>query len=124
MITTITKRGRMDYNKITLVILLFIFNNILIWYQLNSQLVWQWAKGNTAILIACLMGIPISYLFWLTTKWGYEGFGELWPVRFIGFATSMLTFPILTWFYLGETITLKTAVTIMLSVAIMIIQML
>tara|TARA_Y100000593_G_scaffold23974_1_gene47535 strand:- start:85 stop:429 length:345 start_codon:yes stop_codon:yes gene_type:complete len=114
----------MDYNKITLVILLFIFNNILIWYQLNSQLVWQWAKGNTAILIACLMGIPISYLFWLTTKWGYEGFGELWPVRFIGFATSMLTFPILTWFYLGETITLKTAVTIMLSVAIMIIQML
>ena len=114
----------MDYNKITLVILLFIFNNILIWYQLNSQLVWQWAKGNTAILIACLMGMPISYLFWLTTKWGYEGFGELWPVRFIGFATSMLTFPILTWFYLGETITLKTAVTIMLSVAIMIIQML
>ena len=72
MITTITKRGRMDYNKITLVILLFIFNNILIWYQLNSQLVWQWAKGNTAILIACLMGMPISYLFWLTTKWGYE----------------------------------------------------
>ena len=114
----------MDYNKIFLTCLIFLFNNILIWYQLNSQLVWNWAKGNTAMWLSCLMGVPISYLFWYCTKVGYEGFGELWPVRFIGFATSMLTFPILTWFYLGETITLKTAVTIMLSIAIMIIQML
>ena len=59
----------------------------------------------------------------LATKIGYQGFGALWPVRFMGFATSMMTFPLLTWLYLGETITLKTAVTIMLSVVIMIIQM-
>ena len=69
------------------------------------------------------MGIPITYIFWYCTKIGYEGFGALWPVRFMGFATSMITFPILTYFYLGETIGLKTAVTIMLSVAIMIIQL-
>ena len=104
-------------------IVLFTINNILIWYQLNSQLVWQWAKGNTAIMFSCLMGVPISYMFWYCTKIGYEGFGALWPVRFMGFATSMITFPILTYFYLGETIGLKTAVTIMLSVAIMIIQL-
>ena len=104
-------------------IILFIINNILIWYQLNSQLVWNWAKGTTSLVMACLMGIPISYIFWYCTKIGYEGFGALWPVRFIGFATSMLTFPFLTYFYLGETITLKTFVTILLSIVIMVIQL-
>ena len=119
-----TMRGRMDYNKIIIVTLIFLLNNVLIWYQLNSQLVWDWAKGNSAIIISCLLGVPISWLFWYCTKIGYEGFGALWPVRFMGFATSMLTFPILTWYYLGETITLKTALTILLSIAIMIIQIL
>ena len=114
----------MDYNKIIIVTLIFVINNILIWYQLNSQLVWDWAKGNSAIIISCLLGVPISWLFWYCTKLGYEGFGALWPVRFMGFATSMLTFPILTWYYLGETMTLKTALTILLSIAIMIIQIL
>ena len=114
----------MDYNKILIVTLVFLLNNVLIWYQLNSQLVWDWAKGNSAIVICCLLGVPISWLFWYCTKIGYEGFGALWPVRFMGFATSMLTFPILTWYYLGETITLKTALTILLSIAIMIIQIL
>ena len=114
----------MDYNKILIVTLVFLLNNVLIWYQLNSQLVWDWAKGNSAIIISCLLGVPISWLFWYCTKIGYEGFGALWPVRFMGFATSMLTFPILTWYYLGETITLKTTLTILLSIAIMIIQIL
>ena len=114
----------MHINKeIIFTIVLFTINNILIWYQLNSQLVWQWAKGNTAIMFSCLMGIPISFIFWYCTKIGYEGFGALWPVRFMGFATSMITFPILTYFYLGETIGLKTAVTILLSIAIMVIQL-
>ena len=123
MITTITKRGRMDYNKIFLVTLIFVVNNILIWYQLNSQLVWQWAKCNTAVFISCLMGVPISYLFWYCTKIGYEGFGALWPVRFMGFATSMLTFPIMNYFYLVEVITMKTFITIILAIIIMLLQL-
>ena len=69
------------------------------------------------------MGIPITGLFWLATKWGYQGFGNLWAVRFMGFATSMMTFPIMTWLYLGETITLKTGMTIGLAVIIMLLQL-
>ena len=108
---------------IVITTLLFLINNILIWYQLNSQLVWDWAKTNKAIWFVCLMGVPISYLFWLTTKWGYMGFGNLWAVRFMGFATSMITFPLMTWFYLGEAITLKTLVTILLAIVIMLLQL-
>ena len=109
---------------IVLAIGIFFLNNILIWYQLNSQLVWDWAKGTKSMWIMSLMGIPISLIFWYATKIGYEGFGNLWAVRFMGFATSMLTFPVMTWLYLGETITLKTLVTILLAFIIMLLQLL
>ena len=69
-----------------------------------------------------LMGVPISLLFWFGTKWGYLGFVNLWAVRFMGFATSMMVFPIMTYLYLGEAITIKVAITIGLAVIIMILQ--
>ena len=109
---------------ILLTIGIFLLNNILIWYQLNSQLVWDWAKGTKSMWIMALMGVPISLLFWYATKIGYIGFGNLWAVRFMGFATSMLTFPIMTWLYLGEAITLKTLVTLLLALIIMLLQLL
>ena len=109
---------------IVLTLVSFILANILVWYQLNSQLVWDWAKGTKSMWIMSLLGIPISLLFWYATKIGYIGFGNLWAVRFMGFATSMLTFPVMTWLYLGETITLKTLVTILLAFIIMLLQLL
>ena len=60
----------------------------------------------------------------VSTKWGYQGFGNLWAVRFMGFATSMMTFPIMTWLYLGEVITLKTIITLILATIIMLLQLL
>ena len=105
-------------------ILLFVFANILIWYQLNSQLVWEWAKGAKSMWIMSLLGIPISLLLWYCTKIGYIGFGNLWAVRFMGFATSMLVFSIMTYFYLGEPMTLKVIVTLILAIIIMLLQLL
>ena len=114
----------MDYVKIGITTLIFLACNVLIWFQLNSQLVWDWAKGTKSMWIMSLMGIPISLLFWYATKFGYIGFGNLWAVRFMGFATSMMTFPIMTYLYLGETITLKTLITLLLAIIIMILQLL
>ena len=112
-------------NKYILITIgLFLINNILIWYQLNSQLVWDWAKGAKSMWMMALLGIPISLMFWYATKIGYEGFGTLWSVRFMGFATSMLTFPIMTWLYLGEVMTMKTILTLGLAVIIMLLQLL
>jgi len=86
-------------------------------------LVWEWARGSKAMWFSALLGIPISLLFWYATKIGYEGFGNLWAIRFLGFATSMLTFPVLTYFYLGEAMGLKTLITILLAIIIMILQL-
>ena len=104
-------------------ILIFFINNIIIWYQLNSQLVWKWAEGYKSMLWMSLLGIPISLMFWYATKIGYQGFGNLWAVRFMGFATSMMTFPVMTWLYLGEVVTLKTFLTLGLALIIMILQL-
>ena len=108
---------------IVLTILIFFLNNIFIWYQLNGQLVWDFWKSWKGIVCMLLMGIPVSGLFYIATKIGYQGFGNLWAVRFLGFATSMMTFPIMTWLYLGETMTLKTILTLGLAVIIMLIQL-
>ena len=104
-------------------ILLFVVTNILIWFQLNAQLVWKWAEGYKSMWWMSLLGIPISLLMWLCTKWGYIGFGSLWAVRFMGFATSMLVFPIMTYFYLGEPMNLKVILTIILAIIIMLLQL-
>ena len=113
----------LNKHYIVLTILIFFLNNIIIWYQLNGQLVWDFWKSTKGIIVMLLLGIPISGLFYLATKWGYQGFGTLWPVRFMGFATSMMTFPIMTWLYLGEVITLKTGITIVLAGIIMLLQL-
>ena len=109
--------------QIVITTVLFFISQILVWYQLNSQLVWDWAKGTKSMWLMAILGIPISIMFWYCTKIGYQGFGELWPVRFMGFATSMLTFPIMTYYFLGEALTLKTVITLILSVSIMVIQL-
>ena len=107
----------MNKNVILCVVLLFL-GQIVVWYQLNSQLVWDWAKTTKSMWFMSLMGVPISVLFWYTTKFGYEGFGELWPIRLLGFATGMISFPIITWLMIGEGITLKTGISILLAIII------
>ena len=96
-------------------------SQIVIWFQLNGQLKWDWFKDNYFIM--SLMGVPISYALLVTTKYGFQGFGELWPVRLLGFATGMISFPIITYLILGEGITIKTGISIFLAVIIMIIQL-
>ena len=106
--------------NILITILLLFFLQILVWFQLNGQLIWKWFKDNPFLL--CLSGIPITYGFWLSTKYGYAGFGELWPIRLLGFATGMISFPFITWMMLGEGITIKTGISIILAIVIMLIQ--
>ena len=113
----------MKSHYILITILIFFMNNIMIWYQLNGQLVWDFWKTWKGITLSLLMGIPITALFWWATKIGYDGFGNLWAVRLMGFATSMISFPIMTWLYLGEVVSLKTIISIVLAIAIMLLQL-
>ena len=112
----------MIFNKEILVTIIILFlANIVIWFQLNGQLKWDWFKDN--YLLMSLFGVPISYALLHSTKYGYIGFGELWPIRLLGFAVGMMTFPIITYLMLGESITLKSLISLILAAVIMILQL-
>jgi hypothetical protein len=107
---------------IVLCILLLFLTQIVIWFQLNGQLTYQWCKDHPWTL--SLLGVPISYALIISTQWGYQGFGALWPIRLLGFAIGMISFPFITYWILGEGITLTTGISIILAIIIMLLQLL
>lgn len=97
-----------------------LVGHIVLWMQCNSQLVWSWAAAHP-VLIA-LIGFPVSYAFIRATAYGYSYFGELWPLRIIGFSIGTMVFAFMTMTMMGEGVSAKTAVSLMLCVAIILVQ--
>jgi len=101
--------------------LMFLFAQTVVWYQLNLQFLNEWIANNKWSM--ALFGIPISYIYLYATEWTVKGFdGEMWPQRLIGFAMGMIAFAFLTWYHFQQPITMKTAVTLALATAIVVIQ--
>ena len=95
-----------------------------VWFASNSQIVWQWWSGKP-LLAAILFGIPASLFFWHGTKYGFMAMDELWGPRFLGFGMSYVSFPLLTWWLMNESMfTAKTMACVLLSFVIMAIQIL
>jgi hypothetical protein len=102
--------------------LLFLLGQALIWMQTNSQFIWEWAKEHRFIMALC--GVPISYLLILASKYVVEGFdGLLWPGRLIGFGSGMVVMAFFTWYFMGEGISLKTLVSLIIACILVLIQM-
>ena len=113
----------MLFNKeILFCILILFFTQIIIWFQLNAQVKWDWFKDN--YLLMSILGMPISYALLLSTKYGFQGFGELWPIRLLGFAAGIISFPFITYLVLGEGVTLKTGISLILAAVILLLQLL
>ena len=111
----------MNIQKLIWGTLLFRLGQIFVWYQINGQFISEWMKKHP--LWVSFMGVPISFIYIYATQYLVEAFnGDLWPQRLIGFAMGMISFSFLTWFHLNEAITLKTAVTLALATAIVVIQ--
>ncbi len=64
----------------------------------------------------------IAPLFWYSTKWSFEYFGAFWNMRLAGFIGTVV-FGTLTWLLIGEIPTLKTLISILLAVSIILIQL-
>jgi len=110
----------MNKNILICIILLGI-GQILVWFQLNGQFVWKWFEKNPLLLT--LLGIPISYVFIIGTKYGYEAFdGVLWAQRLIGFGLGIVCFTFCTYYWLGEGITPKTLTSLGLALTLVAIQ--
>mgnify|MGYP000007652480 FL=1 len=102
-------------------IVIFTITQIAVWYQTNGQFISEWCKNNTFIL--SLFGVPISFGYIYATRFAFEAFdGMLWPGRLLGFALGIISFTILTNYYMGEGITPKVIVSLILATALVCIQ--
>jgi len=102
-------------------ILFFLGAQVTTWFQINSQFLWGWFKTNNFLL--ALLGVPISYLYIYATKYTVMHFGgSLWPARFIGFGVGLLVYAILVGVFFKEGITLKTFISLTLSLTLISIQ--
>lgn len=113
----------MNYKQFLFGFVIFLATQALAWYQTNGQFISSWAKSNP--FIVALLGIPISLGYIYATQYSVQAFGgTLWPTRLVGFSAGILAFTFLTYYHLGETITLKTTVTLILASIILLIQIL
>ena len=106
-------------NKLLVALLFSITGNIIAWFHMNAQFRWEWAKSQWWILFA---GIPISYLFYYSTRMFYSYFGDYWSVRPIGFGIATLTFGMMTALVLHEVPSLKIWISLILAVVIILLN--
>ena len=103
----------------------FFIAHVLTFYQLNGQFLksTDWFKNNITLTAAA--GIILSFFYIWGTKYAVSGFnGLLWPARFIGFGVGMIIYAIGVSYFFNEGITTKTAVSLIISISLICIQVL
>jgi len=102
--------------------LLISVANVIIWFTTNAQFFNKWANDNRGLL-ALIAGIPTTYLCIWSSKYFYLAFGNLaWPGRFMSFVSGTIIMALFASLFLGEGISLKTAISLVLSLAIVAVQ--
>lgn len=102
---------------------MFLAGQTLTWFQTNGQFISPWIKKNP-LVVSVVGGTVISYLFIKATALIAEYYdGLIWPGRFIGFSVGMLVFAAMTQYFMGESITPKTAVSLVLATALICVQL-
>ena len=112
-----------DKTAIYTAILFFGIGHVFTWLNINAQFKWEyWSRRP--ILSCCLYAIPAMLSFWYGTKLAYGPLSGAWGARLLGFAASYFVFPVMTYFFLGESaFEPKTLACIVLSFCIVAIQL-
>tara|TARA_X000001382_G_scaffold122421_2_gene105385 strand:+ start:1356 stop:1706 length:351 start_codon:yes stop_codon:yes gene_type:complete len=109
-------------SSIIIGVCLAICGHVLAWYTHNLQFVYPYWE-NRPILSNIIFGIPCGFVYWYASRYFMEATGELWTTRFISFSLSYLTFPLMTWYYLNESMfTAKTLLCTILAFMIIFVQ--
>ena len=105
-------------------VLFFIGAHALSFFQLNGQfLKTDWFRKNEWIVAGA--GVILSFFYMWGTKYAVSGMGNLlWPARFIGFGTGMVVYSIGVSYFFNEGITIKTFVSLLLSLILICVQVL
>jgi multidrug transporter EmrE-like cation transporter len=95
---------------------------ILSFIQLQGAIKWELTPKYDIPLM--LLGLPISWAFMKSVHHFVLAFnGEIYPGRILGFVVGIIVFSLMGWFLFKEGINAKTAVCLILSLAIILIQL-
>ena len=113
----------MLWGKLAIGMLLFTGLHTLVWFSTNLQFM-KTDIAAKSLQISVLLAIPATMCAYFASKSTYQALdGSVWAVRFIGFGTSYLVFPILTYIMLKESMfTPKTLTCTFLAFIIVLIQ--
>jgi hypothetical protein len=100
-----------------------IIGQVLSFIQLQAGIKWGWTEKYSWALM--LLGLPISWAFMKSVQNFIIAFhGSIYESRILGFAVGIITFAIMGWFLFKEGISAKTAICLLLSLVIILIQIL
>ena len=108
-------------NKLVWSICAQIIGSVVAFFQLQGWVVWnnKWLQSVWWMYATSLIIAP---LFFWSTKWSYEHFGAFWNMRLAGFGISTIVFGFMAWMMIGEIPTIKTMISLLLALAIILIQ--
>ena len=108
-------------SKLAMAIIAQIIGSIIAFFQVQGWVVWDkpWLKSIWWLYATSILIAP---LFFWSTKWSYDHFGAFWNMRLGAFGISTIVFGIMAWFLIGEIPTLKTVISLLLALAIILIQ--
>lgn len=110
----------MNLSKIFLCIGILFLAQIITWFQMFGQFKYDFFKNN--IFLVCLTGIPITLMYYYSTKFGVEGFGNFWSLRILQFVMGIIIFTTLNYYLIGEGINTKNTICLGLCFLIVLIQ--
>lgn len=109
-------------NKLLVGIVFGIIAQIIVFFQLQGQLKYDWFKNNYWWVV--LMGIPSSMFFMYSVKNLVIAYnGEMWPSRLIGFSLGAIVFTCFSWSLFSEPLTTKTIICLVLALSILMVQL-
>ena len=109
-------------NKLEWALLFQVIASLFAFFQLQGHYVWTNLNFLKSMWGVYATSLIIAPLFWYSTKWSYEHFGAFWNMRLAGFGIGTMVFGIMAWIFIGEIPTIKTMISILLAVAIILIQ--
>ena len=109
-------------NKLLLGFVYGLIAQILTFLQLQGSIKYNWYERYPFIVLG--MAIPISWLYIKSVEYFVHSFnGDIWPSRLIGFGIGIVVFALMSFFLFNEAINLKTAVSLTLAFALILIQL-
>lgn len=112
----------MKLKELAFAAIVFTIGHTILWYQANAQFFSPWAKNNK-LLLACLIGPVVSYLFITGVAWVSEATnGEIWPTRLVPQMIGTIVFTVMTYLVFEEGLNLKNGICFGLSILVILIQ--